>query len=505
MRNRALSTKILKGKTDRMATQKKFDSMETLVAELTERGGQEELVKALAEMHFPEDSGVARHDGRSILLPHDMGLDRAQKVLQGVREDMEQPTSSTHTFDYALDDCLVALDWAIRQMFGAALQRGIPGFFGVRPPETRPVVVGLDSEGKEIIQQVPEGRIALPGLYESSRDGDIGLIQTGYDKKNGFIVGQIGAYVRKRHQPVILELVKLVKQRLRTHSIYKGQIVSPNLKFIHFGDFDRDQLVLAEKVRYGIENLIMLPITNPDLSDQMGAEPRRAAIFIGDYGTGKSLALREIAVRAKESGWTVIVSNDGDTNLDKLIGIARQYQPAVIQLEDVDFQVSGGRDAGMNGILNALDGIVSKNSRVFAMMTTNHPDRIHESVLRPGRTSVILKFGGLDATGFERLIGQCGLKFDAKIDWEMIAERYSELMPCYVKEASIRLGFAHSGNGSVLVSENEVVNVLEGLLDHLRLQQAATKGTKTTRLEDLHDGLIKKRVQEAVEDIKEYL
>jgi SpoVK/Ycf46/Vps4 family AAA+-type ATPase len=337
---------------------------------------------------------------------------------------------------------------------------------------------------------VPEGKIALPGLYDE--DDDVGYITT----HNGGDECAIVAYVRKAHQPVVQNLIDLTRKYVKEGSIYKGKVITSDMKFVHIAEFDMGSLVLKEDTRYNLEHHVMQHILTPGRADRLGAEPRRAALFYGPYGTGKSMALREIAKRASEAGWTVFVNKDTD-NMADVLRMARMYQPSVVQIEDVDARIGGARDGNMNTVLNVMDGALGKNDRVMTIMTTNNPQRIHEAALRPGRISVAIHFGGLDGQGFKRIIEQCGLPMEIDDDaWDGIAEKYNELMPAYVKEAANRVGFSVDEDGGV-VRYDDVVNNLELLVDHLRLQQKATSTNDTPTLEDMFRDMVKAEVQKA--------
>jgi len=468
---------------DEMATQ----DTKRIIEKLREANADHSLIKALANAAFPEDSGIKRHDGRAIMLPEGMDFDEAVQTVRRVEQDLEQGTTNEYYFEgYAYDDVLVALDEAIRQMFGFAIQQAQMTMFGLQPPSTRTVTIGRDERGRRITKQVPEGLVALPGLYDENEG--VGRLKT-----NNTTPPRIVVYLRKRHQKIGEQLMELVRHYLQTQSIYRGHIVTGDLDFVNFGDFDRNALVLNRAVRQNIENNVMLHILNPDLADRIGAEPQRSALFYGPYGTGKSMALREIAERASDDGITVFMHTDQD--MKSMLKWARNYQPSVVMIEDVDQELSGARGQDMNDILNTLDGALGKQDRVFTIMTTNNPKRIHESALRPGRISVAVKFGALDGQGLQRLIGQNGLNFSEDIDWEALAEDYPRLMPCHVKEAGNRLGFQYQhANGDL--SGEDVRLALEGMMDHLRLQEAANASNETVTLEGLLARITRDQVEE---------
>ena len=482
-------TKPIQEETD-MSTQ---EDLERMVGELRKLGGKNELIEALVSASFPEDSGVKRHDGLDILLPDSMELEDAIENIRRAREDLETATRNLYTFRYAYDDMLIALDKAIHQIFGFGIQKSSFSFFGMRPPATREVVVGLDSNGQPVKRQVAEGKIALPGLY--NEDNGVGYVET---QRRGSVCGFI-SYARKRHQPIIGQLAALTKQYLEKESIFRGQILDANMQFVNPARFNYENLVLTEQLRSQFEDFVMLHILQPDLSAGVGAEPRRNALFFGPFGTGKSMAMGEAAVRAAEAGVTVFTNQEHQRLSDQL-EMAKLYQPSLLLIEDVDTALGGPRGEEMNDSLNALDGAIGKNDQVFVIMTTNSPDRIHEAALRPGRISVAVEFGALDGQGLQRLIGQCGYEFEDNIPWDAIAEEYSDLMPAYVKEASNRIGLKKRGVNGSKISEKEVRVALGSMRSHLKLQENATKTHEDVNLDSVLRDLTKEEIRDALRE-----
>lgn len=463
---KALLAAVVNSTKDKEVTQVTEHNLQDVLNELRARGG-EQLVEMLTALELPEDGGVQRHAGHYIALPQGMSLERAVQDMQRLQQDLETGTESTHTFKYAYEDVGVALDKAIKQLFGFGVQKPTFSMFGMRRPQTVSVTVGLNERGDEIKVRVPSGKIGLPGLYDVG--DDIGWIEFDYYMGRPYIK----AAVRKKHQPIIDQLITLVKRYLREESIYRGQIVTSGLQFVDTRGYDPDALVLTENNRHFVESYLMYPIINPDGADELNLERNRAYVLTGTYGTGKSMFLRELAMRGKQAGWTVFINSDDD-ELENMLKLAKHYQPAIIQIEDIDLRTDQTRTRSMNGVLNALDGAFNKQDRIVTVMTTNHSDRIHASLLRPGRVSAILEFGALDGPGFKRLMGQCGLDMNADIPWNEMAETYRMLMPCYVKEAANRLGIEWATNGRGEITTEQVRYALESMKQHYDVQQAAT-------------------------------
>lgn len=133
----------------------------------------------------------------------------------------------------------------------------------------------------------------------------------------------------------------------------------------------------------------------------LGVPWRRGYLFSGPPGTGKtSLA----AALAGELGLDLYMVPLGSLG-DRALANALDEAPArcLLLIEDVDAAgVSRDENAGtendpltLAGLLNALDGVASKQGRLL-VMTTNRPEVLDAAMVRPGRADRHLRLGPLD-------------------------------------------------------------------------------------------------------------
>lgn len=474
-------------------------SLQEQIEELRKEHGMSGIVELLKEMNFPEDSGVRRHAGRHIMVPEHMSLPELEKIVVRLKEDLEKGTrSSFEVREAKYDDMLVALDRAIKQMFGGGTQQGRMTFFGEYPPSMRTVRIGV---GETI--SVPEGKIVLPGLYEEEHG--IGWIDAGVTSErtsHGRVsIPVIQCYVRKKHMGVIHDLVKLTRKYIREDSIYRGKIITSDAEFTDLSHFDADELVLSRTVRQMFEAYILEPIRNPQIVDELKMERTRAGLLVGEYGTGKTMSMKALMIWANQHGWTAIGAKPGSSIVD-VVELARKYQPALITMEDIDEQVSGERDERMNQILNTMSGVLNTEDRVFVVMTTNNPDRIHQAMLRPGRIHFAIKLGALDGPGLKKMSEMTGLDFAEDIDWDGLAEEYSELTPAYDKEALSRVGLVRSAEDrDGPVTEENLRLTLEDMREHKRLQDRGMDGREASlSIDQIMEGIIEQVTEQVVDD-----
>ena len=138
--------------------------------------------------------------------------------------------------------------------------------------------------------------------------------------------------------------------------------------------------------------------------DELKIAHRRGYLFTGVPGTGKTLAIRKII---EHFGFRVCkvedkVQKDGRMNLQRInldcdLGFGDDAPLTALVIEDLDrlvFQGTGNQDIPLiplHALLNALDGIKQLGGFiVFA--STNNPEILTESILRPGRIDRVWVF-----------------------------------------------------------------------------------------------------------------
>src|SRR5690606_6383812 len=168
------------------------------------------------------------------------------------------------------------------------------------------------------------------------------------------------------------------------------------------------------------------------------------------------------------------------------LSTARLYQPAVVFFEDVDSISASGDADDVTKLLDMFDGITAKGTEIMAVMTTNHVERIHKGMVRPGRLDAVLHIGALDRNGIERLIKSVvDPTVLGDIDYDLVAEAMDGYLPAYVKEAvdrAVRYAIARTGGHVEKLGTEDFVLAADGLRDQLRLQADAEEGSRPDAL-----------------------
>ncbi len=129
-----------------------------------------------------------------------------------------------------------------------------------------------------------------------------------------------------------------------------------------------------------------------------GIPHRRGYLLHGAPGNGKTTLVLALAGELNLSVAVLSLSNRLLSD-DALRNLVDALPPATLLLiEDVDCVFKSERltneqtGVTLSGLLNALDGVSSREGRVL-FLTTNHPDRLDSALIRPGRVDVKLELG----------------------------------------------------------------------------------------------------------------
>ena len=439
---------------------------------------------------------VEFHDGPKIILPRNMTYDKAFKVLERLRQEAETPTTFERTFKYRPDDGAHATFWCMKARWGMALGKSQETFFGTIPAETRTINVDF---GKTM--QVPWGRMevpTLPGLQlhlAQVQDDELGPLY------------KLVAMGPKKYKDEMHALFNDIQEYLQSHSIYRGKalIGADKMDFMNV-DIDRSKIVFSDAVEDMLEGTVWAPIKYAEAMRRENIPLKRALLLHGPYGTGKSSAGLLTAQVAAANGWTFLSAKPGRDKVEDVLRTARLYEPAVVFVEDIDAEANDGDTTNVTRLLDAFDGITSKGGELMVVLTTNHLDRIHKGMLRPGRLDAIVEIAGLDRNGVERLIKAVVPegKLSDTCDYDAVYAAMDGFLPAFVRETINRaVSFAIArlkGEGHYVIDTPDLIHAAESLRPQLDALENAGEGVKAPSVEKAFLSI----VEGAVSRIKTY-
>lgn len=341
----------------------------------------------------PVDPPRIRRGGKEIILPEDMSYGQARDWLTKQEQAEEKIVEVVDIVPCAPLDGVVALSRAVKEMFGFTelTDRTIETMFGSKkaPPQ---------------LIQVP-----TPNGIETAVIGELNPPMW----EGGFVTAEIGmapevrisGKIKRKFEPQLKELIKLVRVMLKEKSIYRGQAIYVDLGYIReqrpfhpiqdapqfMALGDRMDLILNKQTDFELSTSLFMLLERSEECASNRISLKHGVLLSGSYGTGKTLTARVVAQKAVSNKWTFIYLKNA-YDLAEGLRVAQLYTPAVVFAEDVDQVVKGDRDEELNHLLNTLDGVDTKDKPIITVLTTNHPELIQPAFIRAGRIDTVIRF-----------------------------------------------------------------------------------------------------------------
>ncbi len=439
-----------------------------------------EAVRKLMAALFSDDSvwdntdvGIDYH-GKKISLPDDperMPIPKAVEALQRIMKDQEQEFQVREVIDAFPTDGAVAFLKAMVKIYGFASPQTVVDFWGAHPPTMLTIKTGHRIED---VMQVPMGRFLLPGV-DNPIDTGMGPIGPG-----GNMVYYVQSKVKKKDQDRLLKIVHEARRIVRDESIYRGKplrfavnddgsinMASPP-QFMDVSDIGPEDVIFDDVVTAQIETSIMTPIKRMGACKQAGIPPRRSVLLEGPYGCGKSLTARLAARTAELNGWTFVLL-DKVQGLKSALEFANRYAPAVVFAEDID-RIAQDRTEEANDLINIIQGVVTVNTNVLTVLTTNFVEKLNRAILRPGRLDAIIRIEAPSAETVERLIRHyAGPLLEAGADLKAVGEEMQKQIPASIREAVERSKLTMISRGADQINGNDLYVAAHSMKNHLAL------------------------------------
>ncbi|KAK5575442.1 hypothetical protein RB653_006575 [Dictyostelium firmibasis] len=157
-----------------------------------------------------------------------------------------------------------------------------------------------------------------------------------------------------------------------------------------------------------MKEAIELPLTHPELYEEIGIKPPKGVILYGEPGTGKTLLAKAVANQTSATFLRVVGSEliqkylgDGPKLVRELFRVADECAPSIVFIDEIDAvgtkryesQSGGEREIQrtMLELLNQLDGFDARTD-VKVIMATNRIETLDPALIRPGRIDRKIEF-----------------------------------------------------------------------------------------------------------------
>ncbi|WP_380674610.1 proteasome-activating nucleotidase Pan1 [Salinigranum sp. GCM10025319] len=207
---------------------------------------------------------------------------------------------------------------------------------------------------------------------------------------------------------------------------------SPDVTYEDIGGLE-DQL---NEVRETVE----MPLERPEMFDEVGIDPPSGVLLYGPPGTGKTMLAKAVANQTdatfiKMAGSELVHKfiGEGAKLVRDLFELARQHQPAVIFIDEIDAIASKRTDSKTSGdaevqrtmmqLLSEMDGFEERGD-ISIIAATNRFDMLDRAILRPGRFDRLIEVPKPDAEGRELIfeIHTRGMNVADDVDFAHLAE-----------------------------------------------------------------------------------
>ncbi|XP_022909907.1 spastin isoform X1 [Onthophagus taurus] len=191
-----------------------------------------------------------------------------------------------------------------------------------------------------------------------------------------------------------------------------------------------DDIVGQDTAKQALQEMVILPSLRPELFTGLRS-PARGLLLFGPPGNGKTLLARAVATECQATFFSISAASltskylgEGEKLVRALFVIARELQPSIIFIDEVDSLLSerstNEHEASRRlktEFLVEFDGLPSnpENEKVIVMAATNRPQELDEAALRrfPKRVYVMLPDLDTRIQLLKKLLAKQGCSFSS--------------------------------------------------------------------------------------------
>ncbi len=232
---------------------------------------------------------------------------------------------------------------------------------------------------------------------------------------------------------------------------------------------------LEQQIRE-IKEAVELPLTHPELYEEIGIKPPKGVILYGEPGTGKTLLAKAVANETSATFFRVVgseliqkYSGEGPKLVRELFRLAAEHAPSIVFIDEIDavgIKRSGGDGHGGNEVqrtmlelLNQLDGFSSSDD-VKIIAATNRPDVLDPALLRSGRLDRKIEFPMPNEEGRAKILEIHSRKMhynNKAINFKEFARMTDDFNGAMLKAVCVEAGMIALRRGGNEVTHNDYV------------------------------------------------
>jgi 26S proteasome regulatory subunit T2 len=175
---------------------------------------------------------------------------------------------------------------------------------------------------------------------------------------------------------------------------------APDVSYADIGGLESQIMEIKEAVE--------LPLTHPELYEDIGIRPPKGVILYGEPGTGKTMLAKAVASSTSATFLRMVGSEliqkyqgEGPKLVRELFKAADELAPSIIFIDEIDAVGTKRYDSSSGGtreiqrmmleLLNQLDGFDERGD-VKVIMATNRIESLDPALIRPGRIDRKIEF-----------------------------------------------------------------------------------------------------------------
>ena len=277
----------------------------------------------------------------------------------------------------------------------------------------REITIGVPDRAARLnILKIPTRNMPLTKDVNLERFADI---------THGFVGADLAALVKEAAMNVLRRILPEIKLKEKepipketlekmtvTHKDFLEslKVVRPSAMreiLIETPDVSWQDIGGLEELKQDLKEAVEWPLKNPAAFKRIGIRPPRGILMYGPPGTGKTLLAKAVAKESEANFISIkgpeLISKwvgESEKGIRKVFEKARQAAPAVVFFDEIDSIASrrgldGSRatEKMVNQLLTEMDGL-EELTNVVVIASTNRPDLIDPSLLRPGRFDRII-------------------------------------------------------------------------------------------------------------------
>ena len=238
---------------------------------------------------------------------------------------------------------------------------------------------------------------------------------------------------------------------------------------------------LEQQIRE-IKEAVELPLTHPELYEEIGIKPPKGVILYGEPGTGKTLLAKAVANETSATFFRVVgselvqkYSGEGPKLVRELFRLANEHAPSIVFIDEIDSighkrieTSSGGHrevQRTMLELLNQLDGF-DTNNEVKVILATNKIESLDPALIRPGRIDRKIHFPFPDIDTKRRIfqIHTSKMNLDEDVNLEEFILSKDELSGADIKAITTEAGLLALRDRRKTVSQQDFRKAKEKVL-----------------------------------------